>query len=199
MSKFYRYEIRFSDNEPWSGIATAFNPDERRKMLRFLHSPKWYESNPDIESEAWFTEYGYNMYKDNMNEIIGSMGDYRTEQMMESMQVRVREADFLDNVACIGTVQCIRLLSVAERVANYFMDNKDIMPIYLKNNHGFIDAEQDVFLATSLDSSEITKELEFIIPEYNLSLREGFYRTSSASYLGFYVGTHPDALERAAS
>ena len=67
---FYRYEGRRLGQEEWLGICQALTPDHRRKIARFLKVPKWYNENPNIESESWFTQKGYDQYHERMEEII---------------------------------------------------------------------------------------------------------------------------------
>ncbi len=103
---FYRYEVRLSDNEEWRGICTYLNPSERRKVNAFMKSPKWYDTHPDVNTEAWFTEFGYNKHRDKMEKIISN---FCWEHPCDNVQVHVRTAETLENIAICGKVQCIRL------------------------------------------------------------------------------------------
>lgn len=106
---YYRYEIRFSDDTPWMGICSELNPSENRRLERFLSVPKWYEKHPNTPSTCWFTEYGFQKYHDRMEAIISNMDQYRSSELMNQIQIRLRKAETLKNIVMCGKVQCIAL------------------------------------------------------------------------------------------
>ena len=100
---YYRYEAEVGSK--WVGICQAMTPDHRRKIGRFLHEPKWYGENPDVDSECWFTEYGYNKYHEQMEEVINNCCAYYFP-----LKTRLRKSNTLDNIAMQSKVQCICLI-----------------------------------------------------------------------------------------
>ena len=108
---YYRYEARHSDDEEWKGIFSVMNPDERREAGRWLKEPEWYKSNPGVRSEAWFTEYGYEKYRGNMNRIISKIRDRSwSHDGTDALQLRIREKHRLRNQVVKGKVQCVCIL-----------------------------------------------------------------------------------------
>lgn len=108
---YYRYEARFADTDEWKGIFSVMLPDERREAGRWLREPGWYKSNPGIQSEAWFTEYGYEKYRSNMNHIISEIQDRSwSHNGTNALQLRIREKHHLQNPVVKGKTQCVCLL-----------------------------------------------------------------------------------------
>lgn len=96
---FYRYEAKNKDGK-YEGIFKFFNPSQRRYFNRFVKEPKWYKSNPDIDSICWFTEEGYTKYHAIIDKLIAESG---------ILEVRLVTKNTLDNVVCKGKIQCIEL------------------------------------------------------------------------------------------
>ena len=111
---FYRYEVYLGRKEGWNGITSIFNPDHSQWMSRFLTSPKWYDSHPDIDSKCWFTQYGYDKYHKEMEEIIEDCKELYDEH---PLKIRLLKADNLENIVCSYKVQCIQLTTPKEKVA----------------------------------------------------------------------------------
>ena len=101
---FYRYEGRRLGQKEWLGICQALTPDHRRKIARFLKVPKWYNENPNIESESWFTQKGYDQYHERREEIIKNCNDY-----YYPLETRLLQVEELPNLAMVGKIQCIKL------------------------------------------------------------------------------------------
>lgn len=98
---YYRYEARYKDAE-WEGIFQFFDPSERRKWY-CLAVPKWYEKNPDVESQAWFTQHGYDKWHKKMEKAIE---DY-LNWCSPGWEVRLLQTETLHNVVFKGKTQCI--------------------------------------------------------------------------------------------
>ena len=107
---YYRFEVCLQGFDNWLGICTILNGYELRQVGRFLTEPRWYKKNPDVRSECWFTEYGYQKYKEKMQEIINHMPDWHSEELMRGLKFRVREQEELKNIVMHGKVQCICIL-----------------------------------------------------------------------------------------
>ena len=98
---FYRYEGRSKDapNAEWQGVFMLFDPSQRRKWY-CLTSPKWYENNEDVESRAWFTEYGFEKYHEKMEDMLSEMEDW--------CDIRILTAPMLSDIVMNGKVQVIQ-------------------------------------------------------------------------------------------
>lgn len=79
-------------------------PSHRRKVGRFLSEPKWYSKNPDTDSRCWFTQYGYERYHRQMEEIIE---DYLT--FNEDVKIRLLKSEEPGRIVMLGKIQCICL------------------------------------------------------------------------------------------
>ena len=102
---YYRYEGRYvgGDKETeWEGIFQCFSPDERRKWY-CLTIPKWYEKNPDVESQAWFTQHGYDKWHEKMEKTIEDFLSW----CYDGWEVRLLQVETLDNIVFKGKTQCI--------------------------------------------------------------------------------------------
>lgn len=101
---YYRYEARYTGDKDaeWEGIFQFFSPDERRKWY-CLAVPKWYEKNPDVDSQAWFTQHGYDKWHEKMEKTIE---DYLS-WCNEGWEVRLLQVETLDNIVFKGKTQCI--------------------------------------------------------------------------------------------
>lgn len=103
---YYRYEARhigYEESE-WEGIFSCFTPYELRKWY-CLTVPKWYEKNPDVESQAWFTQHGYDEWHTKMEKTIEEFLSWGND-----FEVRLCKAEKLDNVVFAGKTQCIVLI-----------------------------------------------------------------------------------------
>ena len=100
---FYRYEAKHISNDKWIGIFQAFNPSEKRKW-NCLYEPKWYRDNPHVESKAWFTEHGYNKWKNKMNAMIEDFHFGNTN----GWEFRIVKKENLDNIVMYGKSQVIQ-------------------------------------------------------------------------------------------
>lgn len=107
---FYRYEARRPGGE-WKGICQALTPSHRRKIARFLASPKWYETHPDTDSRCWLTEEGYQKYHEKMEAVIEDCQAY-----YYPLEVRLKKAETLEHVVLSGKMQCICLAEVDKDV-----------------------------------------------------------------------------------
>ena len=103
---FYRYEARRIDGDvpsDWEGIFQHFDPTERRQWY-CLCEPKWYAKNPDKESQAWFTQHGYDKWHEKMDDMIEDkilcMGSNRLE-------VRLLSKESLENIVFKGKTQVL--------------------------------------------------------------------------------------------
>lgn len=107
---YYRYEARRTDGEDheFKGIFHIFTSSQRRKWY-CLAVPKWYEKNPNVESQAWFTQHGYNKWHETMEETILEFLDWFAEGTYE---IRLLKKETLENVAFKGKTQCIIKLPV---------------------------------------------------------------------------------------
>ena len=101
---YYRYIAQERSGSGWKGLCQVLTPDCRRKIGQFISEPKWYRTHPDIDSECWFTEQGYNKYHKKIEEII----DHYKENWGE-LKVRLLKATQLDNIVMVGKIQIIRL------------------------------------------------------------------------------------------
>lgn len=107
---YYRYEARRCKwgssgyETDWEGICQIWTPDQSRKMSQFLHTPKWYESNPDVDSRCWFTQYGYDKYHERVEELLANCDEWYFP-----IEVRLLKQIHIDNIVCDGKVQCICL------------------------------------------------------------------------------------------
>ena len=90
---YYRYEARRTDEEDheFKGIFHIFTPSQRRKWY-CLAVPKWYEKNPNVESQAWFTQHGYNKWHETMEEMILEFLDWFAEGTYEIRLLKKRNA-----------------------------------------------------------------------------------------------------------
>lgn len=109
---YYRYEARRTDVEDgeFKGIFNAFTPSQRRKWY-CLAVPKWYEKNPDVESQAWFTQHGYDKWHEKMEDAIREFLDWFTEGTFE---IRLLKKETLENIVFEGKTQCIIKLPAKE-------------------------------------------------------------------------------------
>lgn len=109
---YYRYEARRTDGKDheFKGIFHIFTPSQRRKWY-CLAVPKWYEKNPNVESQAWFTQHGYNKWHETMEETILEFLDWFAEGTYE---IRLLKKETLENVVFKGKTQCIIKLPVKE-------------------------------------------------------------------------------------
>ena len=107
---YYRYEVRFSDTERWRGFCAYLNPSERRKIAQWLSEPKWYAAHPNVASEAWFTEYGFQKYRAKVEDVFREMARWRSGDMMKRLQVRLRKQKSLSDIVSRGKVQCVSVL-----------------------------------------------------------------------------------------
>ena len=105
---YYRYEARRLDeeDEEFRGIFGIFPPSEARKWY-CLAEPKWYENNPDVNSQAWFTQHGYDKWHTKMEETIKEFLDCYGR---DNFEIRLRKAATLDNIVFKGKTQCIVVL-----------------------------------------------------------------------------------------
>lgn len=103
---YYRYEARCTkgndEDKKWQGIFQCFGPDERRKWY-CLHVPKWYEQNPDIKSQAWFTQHGYEKWHEKMEKTIEDFLLWRSN----GWEIRLLQTENLNNIVSKGKTQCI--------------------------------------------------------------------------------------------
>ena len=102
---FYRYEIRTARDEPWQGCFQFFYPDQCRYIGQWLKEPTWYKKHPETESRCWFTQYGFGKFQDIFEELVQS----RLESN-PGWEVRLLQAEVLENVAKKGKVQWIELV-----------------------------------------------------------------------------------------
>ena len=109
---YYRYEARRTDVEDgeFKGIFQAFTPSQRKKWY-CLAVPKWYEKNPDVESQAWFTQHGYDKWHEKMEDTIREFLDLVTE---DTLEIRLLKKETLENIVFEGKTQCIIKLSAKE-------------------------------------------------------------------------------------
>lgn len=100
---YYRYEARRINNKnsEWKGIFEYFSPYERRKWY-CLSVPKWYDENPDVESQAWFTQHGYDKWHEKMEKTIEDFLSWHS-----NLEVRLLKVETLENIVFKGKTQCI--------------------------------------------------------------------------------------------
>lgn len=98
---FHRYE--YLENGEWHGIFGMFDPSERRFVNKYLKAPGWYQENPGMESQAWFTDRGFRRYEKLMEKTIRM----HKETYGSLPEIRIREAMELTGVVSHGAVQCI--------------------------------------------------------------------------------------------
>lgn len=103
---YYRYVGRRLNGTDTSlkGIFEIFTPDERRKWGSCLATPKWYSKHPDVETEAWFTQHGYDKWHGKMDAIINDFLDAYGRNNYEISLLRV---ETLNNIVSKGKTQCI--------------------------------------------------------------------------------------------
>lgn len=107
---YYRFEAckaqeSSEKKNSWVGIFSVLNPSQRRFIGRTLAEPKWYEKNLNIESKCWFTEKGYEKYKDVLEGMIEEYLLYHP-----NAKFRVVKKDNLENYAVKGSIQCIEIV-----------------------------------------------------------------------------------------
>ena len=104
---YYRFECCMSDfhgeipERYWQGIFSCMYLNERRKWY-CLSVPKWYKQNPDIRSEAWFTQHGYEKWGQKMQETYNLM---KLNRPYLSFRLRTKES--LEGIVFAGKTQVI--------------------------------------------------------------------------------------------
>lgn len=103
---FYRIEARTNTSSAWEGIFHVLEEHCTRTAERGLAVPKWYRNHPNENSEAWFTEYGYRQFRDQIVAAVQEMNDWRRPE--DQIVCRIRIADTLSGIVMSGRTQCIR-------------------------------------------------------------------------------------------
>lgn len=104
---FYRYEVKHPDKtgDKWVGIFQAFNGYERRQWA-CLTNPVWYNTHPNVNSKAWFTEHGYMKWKNKMDEMIKNFHFGNCE----NWEFRIITSESLENIVVSGKTQIIQTI-----------------------------------------------------------------------------------------
>lgn len=101
---YYRYDVKKTEDSEWTGVFSAFDPDQRRFWGRILTNPKWYSKNKGVNSKCWFTEKGYAKHHELMEKMIKNV-----QEKHPNYEFRLITKEKLNNIVMHGKIQCIEI------------------------------------------------------------------------------------------
>lgn len=105
---YYRYIARKTTgpDQEWKGLFQVLPPPIKRKADRFIHEPKWYTTHPNADTRCWLTEYGYERYHEELENLI-----WETNEWFSPIDYRLIVSRDIENIVMTGKVQCIQFIS----------------------------------------------------------------------------------------